>query len=185
MMPYPTHINIVLSESAGFKTEFGLLLQQQHVIGILDAVRNIILNWALKLEEEGILGEGFSFTQQEKAKAATTTTNINNFFAPVGNSQIQQSADNPTQIMINSELDIERVRDFVNSLKDSLGQLGLNGEQEAELRAEIQTIESQVASPKPKKSILRESLASAGRLLENTTANVAATLIAKLSGLTP
>jgi AbiTii-like protein len=185
MMPCPSHINRALSKGASFDTEFGLMLQQQSIVGVLDAVRNIVLNWALKLEEDGILGEGLSFTEQEKEKAAMTTSNVNNFYGPIGHSQIQQSADNPTQLMINSELDTEKARDFVKSLKDSLDQLGLNSEQEAELRAEIQTIESQVDSPKPKKFILREALASAGRLLENTTANVAATLIAKLSGLTP
>lgn len=36
---------------------------------ILGAVRNQVLNWALQLEKEGILGEGMSFTSQERQQA--------------------------------------------------------------------------------------------------------------------
>lgn len=32
------------------------------VVKIVDAVRTVVLNWALKLEEDGVVGEGMSFT---------------------------------------------------------------------------------------------------------------------------
>ena len=35
-------------------------------LGILDAVRNAILAWSLKLEADGIVGEGLSFSPKEK-----------------------------------------------------------------------------------------------------------------------
>jgi len=37
---------------------------------ILQAVRDVVLDWAIKLEQEGVLGEGHSFTDDEKEKAA-------------------------------------------------------------------------------------------------------------------
>jgi len=40
---------------------------------IFDAVRNRILDWTLQLEVAGILGEGMTFTAQEKGKAAAMT----------------------------------------------------------------------------------------------------------------
>jgi hypothetical protein len=52
--------------------------------GILDAVRTEILQWALKLEKNGILGEGLSFSAEEKKKAATVHFTTH-FHAPVGN----------------------------------------------------------------------------------------------------
>jgi AbiTii len=38
---------------------------------VLDAVRNTVLEWSLKLEEDGIIGEGMSFTLEEKQAAST------------------------------------------------------------------------------------------------------------------
>jgi hypothetical protein len=41
--------------------------------GILDAVRNKILDWALELESHGVLGEGMTFSAQERQAAASVT----------------------------------------------------------------------------------------------------------------
>jgi len=39
------------------------------IAAIVDNVRNTVLQWALKLEQEGIIGEGMSFSTKEKEKA--------------------------------------------------------------------------------------------------------------------
>lgn len=61
---------------------------------ILNAVRNIILQWALTLEKQGITGKGMSFTSEEKKIAQTSqAVHIENFFGNFGdinNSQITQ-----------------------------------------------------------------------------------------------
>jgi len=41
--------------------------------GILDAVQNKILDWALELEARGVLGEGMTFSAQERQAAASVT----------------------------------------------------------------------------------------------------------------
>jgi len=46
-----------------------LKLNRMAYVRIIDSVRNAILDWSLKLEEDGILGEGMSFTSQEKELA--------------------------------------------------------------------------------------------------------------------
>lgn len=43
------------------------------VESIFDAVRNQILDWTLTLEAQGILGEGMTFTEAEKGRAAAMT----------------------------------------------------------------------------------------------------------------
>jgi hypothetical protein len=64
-----------------------LILQKNSLVGILDAVRNTILDWTLKLEADGVLGEGMTFSQQEKKTATTNETNyhIGNFTGVLGN----------------------------------------------------------------------------------------------------
>ncbi len=46
-----------------------LRLNKLTYVRILDSVRNAILDWSLRLEKDGILGEGMSFTQREKEVA--------------------------------------------------------------------------------------------------------------------
>lgn len=54
-----------------------LIIDVSQLMAIQTKVRNIILNWSLKLEEEGILGKGLKFSDKEKEKVAAMT--VNNF----------------------------------------------------------------------------------------------------------
>ena len=51
--------------------------------GVLDAVRNIILEWTLRLESEGILGENMTFTVEERHRVSSTHLNIKNLISQV------------------------------------------------------------------------------------------------------
>ncbi|MGI9533388.1 MAG: hypothetical protein ACR2NW_00420, partial [Thermodesulfobacteriota bacterium] len=66
----------------GFDWPITLTISFASLVRIIDAVRNIILNWSLKLEEDGILGKGLTFTSKEKKVVDKTSYNITNFFAP-------------------------------------------------------------------------------------------------------
>jgi hypothetical protein len=52
---------------------------------VVDTVRNRLLEWALRLEEDGILGEGLVFTEQERSKASGGAINIGEFRGVLGN----------------------------------------------------------------------------------------------------
>jgi len=47
-----------------------LLLTQSSLHAIADSVRTMVLEWALKLEEEGITGDGMTFSDDDRKKAA-------------------------------------------------------------------------------------------------------------------
>lgn len=59
-------------------------------IGITNRIKNIILEWTLQLEEKNILGEGFSFTKEEKEKSKEVSSPIINIF---GNNNVVNSSD--------------------------------------------------------------------------------------------
>ncbi|HXF15322.1 MAG TPA: hypothetical protein VN517_19390 [Terriglobales bacterium] len=52
-------------------------LSRSSVSGILDAVRNMVLEWCLQLERNGILGEGLVFSGKEKEASAHSNYTIN------------------------------------------------------------------------------------------------------------
>jgi len=64
-----------------------LILQKTSLVGILNAVRNTILEWTLKLEADGVLGEGMTFSQTEKKTVMKNETNyhIGTFSGVLGN----------------------------------------------------------------------------------------------------
>ena len=75
-MPFDYRTEKDLMEAMKIPLRPTLIINNSEIYGIVDAVRNTILNWALKLEEEGILGEGMTFTNKEKDKAKEDS-NIN------------------------------------------------------------------------------------------------------------
>lgn len=65
------------------------------IVGILEQIRTHLLNWALQLEAEGVLGEGLTFSETEKRRAEMShSINIHNFQGVLGNvsdSNVQQN----------------------------------------------------------------------------------------------
>jgi hypothetical protein len=53
-----------------------MLVSKLEIQRIVQSVRDVVLDWAIKLEQEGVVGEGQSFTAEEKQKAADININI-------------------------------------------------------------------------------------------------------------
>jgi AbiTii len=52
------------------KTSVKISISKVSVEGVIESVRDIILDWALQLEENGVMGEGMTFSSNEKQIAA-------------------------------------------------------------------------------------------------------------------
>jgi hypothetical protein len=87
-------INDWLNKSTdGFETQFTFNTSKSEIYRILSTVRNKILDWALLLEENGIVGEGMTFTDAEKKKAQETqiiNNYTNNFYSGVSDVEVKQ-----------------------------------------------------------------------------------------------
>lgn len=168
-MRYPAEVERLLaSQFHGLIPE--LLIGQDKISGILDSVKNIVLDWSLRLEEDGIVGEGMSFSDKEK-QTASQITNVNYIGQMVG-SQLQQGTSNAVSYNADIKMDFEAIKILIEQLKEQLSTMSHVPEQKAELQAEIATIESQINSPKPKEGIIRETLQSIRRILEGGAGNL-------------
>ncbi len=65
-----------LIKSTGGNVPVKLRISSASIQRIVDAVKDIILRWALQLEKDGIVGEGISFSPQEKAIASNHSYQI-------------------------------------------------------------------------------------------------------------
>ncbi len=66
------------------------------IVTIIDRVRNMVLDWAVGLERQGIMGEGLSFSVAEKEKAASVgqTITIGTLYGGMNNASV--TGDNNT-----------------------------------------------------------------------------------------
>jgi len=80
----------------------------------------------------------------------------------VTGSTIQQGDHNTATV--NYQSDVRRVIDEIKSVMNAAK---LTADAKDELKAEVETVEAQVKSPRPKHAIIRESFVSARRILEH------------------
>jgi len=107
--------------------------------GIVDAVRNTVLEWSLRLEEQGILGEGMRFSPEEKAIAMSNPSihiggNFQGILGDVSGSTVSQS--------LNMSI---KAGDF-NGLKQRLTEAGITPDDLLSLKVALE------ADPKPNSS---------------------------------
>jgi hypothetical protein len=149
------------------------------IANVLGAVRNTVLNWALQLEADGVLGEGLAFSDSEVEVAAKQGYNMNNFYGPVGQAQIQQATRGSAQF----QLDLDSIRQVVDDIEKQLDSLQLEADEQAEIRAELDTVRAQLASPRPKPGVIVQGLATVSRVLESAAGGAAAYLVVEIGKL--
>lgn len=134
-------------------------INKYQIQGILDQTRNTILQWALALEEKGIIGEGLSFSNDEMNSARQTAVFVENLFHGVRDSQIQQGTVLSVQ-NYDKTIDSDLILSILGELKSRQSELDLEDEVLAELNKNVEAIQSQFKSTDPQNSIVAENLAS-------------------------
>ena len=75
----------LLMSGQRFPLEPVRIIGRNKLASVIDTVRTTVLEWALKLEAEGIVGQGMTFSEEEKRKAAISTEiHITNFQGVLG-----------------------------------------------------------------------------------------------------
>lgn len=163
---------------------YALHIPTTAVKDIEEKVKNTILEWTLKLESEGIVGENMVFSETEKDSAVNIPQTVNNYY---GNTSVINSPSDNVQIMSGSENTVtfsyDKVKDVVDAVEKSIGESDLSKddmETAAELLADIK---SKIEEEK-KPHILKSALVGLKDFLINIGANVTAGLIQmKMQGL--
>ena len=183
VVPFNDYTKNNLMSSMDIPLEPSLLVSDTQLYKILEGVRNEILNWSLDLESKGIIGDGMSFSKEEKKAASKISYHVTNNIGSMSNSQLQQDSPYSSQ-NLNVNIAGVELGDFIKELKASLNDLELEADEKAELKAEVLTLEHQLASPKPKDIIISESLKSTRSILEGITSSVlAAGLLSQLASI--
>ncbi|RRN75989.1 hypothetical protein [Agrobacterium deltaense] len=153
------------------------------LVGIIDKVRNMVLDWAIELEKSGVKGEGMSFKQEEKIAAqsnpAITIGTVGNFVGVIG-------SHNNVRDIVGGSINITRVRDLAQQLRLSHNTLVAAGADGNTLSSAVDGLIIETEKSEPDAGRLRGLLTDARSALAGAAGNLMAsgalTLISSLLG---
>ena len=122
---YPLETIEMIQKGLNCESRPFLSVEPSEFKNILDTVKNTILEWTLRLQDDGIMGENFSFTENEK-NIANQNRNIYNLII------IQQ---------INIKLNKDEIFEKLSEIKKIIEDSSLLNDKKEEYNKNIQSIE--------------------------------------------
>lgn len=168
----------MLNKNARVPMHLKLFISRAAVEAIVEKVKNVILEWTLKLESEGILGEGMRFSDEEKASANLASQITNNFYATA--SVISAESD-AVQIVVGDQntlsFNYEEAQKTAKEISDAIREdKKLSAEDRTKALELLSDISAKIGG-KEKPSIIKSSLDGLKDFLINTGANLAAAYV--------
>jgi hypothetical protein len=119
---YAPELQAMLQKWLKFPGEFGCFIARSQILGIIDEVRNRVLEWALSLEKIGVKGVGMTFSDTEKQKAHSLSLHVENGNVTIQN--IGQSGGEANQATgSNAHLNIRSNDNSHSSVTNQRGEL--------------------------------------------------------------
>lgn len=160
-------------------TDVRCLLNRSQVLGIPSQVRNKILDWSLRLEKAGVLGDGLSFSQRERERAHNVSINVHGNVENLSNViDVGQGANVATQQSSATTIDVKALAALAKELREHLDAL-VSADQRLQFANQIDLVETEVASAAPNPSKLRHALTAMQRLVRDVSVGAGASLLAK------
>ncbi|MFC6842077.1 hypothetical protein [Xanthomonas theicola] len=164
----------LMQSTVGVRMRPFQVISKPQIAGIVEAVRQRVLDWLLDLEAKGVLGEGLSFNEPGKQIVSQQSYNFQNLTS--SQIQINTEGSQQNQGLHDTPALGALIRLLEDALRNDVGILDPTGE----LRADVQTLKAQASSPKPKWDIIKATAKSMKSVLENAAGSVIAVQAAPL-----
>lgn len=162
---------------------YALHISGASVVDIVEKVKNTILEWTLKLEEEGVLGEGMRFSDEEKQMAKNMPQTVNNYY---GATNVINGPSKGMQIVSGNEnvsFSYDKANTAVSEIETAISQESLQSEDKDAALEMLSEIRDKISQEK-KPSVIKALLVGLKDFLINAGGSLAAGLIqAKIQGL--
>jgi hypothetical protein len=164
-----------LRNVTGFDFEFITAMSASDVVGILDSVRNALLDWALKLEKSGVKGEGMSFSDDERKRAHETQAvynigTIGTFTGNMGSGSGNFSVEGNTVNVMSTAA----IESLVRKIRDNETQLGLEPESARELHEALDGLQTEIKATQPSAKRINGFLTSIRGIAEKAAGSLVA-----------
>ena len=138
--------------------KYALHLSGPAVGDIIEKVKNAVLEWTIKLEAEGILGEGMQFNSTEKETAKRIPQTIHNYY---GNTNVINSSVEHSAIVAGSgnavDFTFEKAKDAIAEIESAMDQDGILKENHDVAMEMLSEIKEKIAQQK-RPSVIKSAL---------------------------
>ncbi len=174
-IPLTAKAKQLLMRATGFDEDFTIMVNASAVDGILDAVRNALLEWALKLEKSGIKGSGVSFSSDERKKAheAQAVYNIGTIGTFTGNMGSGSGNFTVEGNIVNADSK-GAIEGLIGRIRSNEAQLGLEPPSAKELDKALDGLQHEIQRPDPRANRVREFLGSIRNIAEGAVGSLVA-----------
>jgi len=174
-VPLSAEAQRLIRDATGFDFEFTTAMSANEVVGILDAIRNALLDWSLKMEKLGVKGEGMSFSDDERKRAHETQAiynigKIETFTGNMGSGSGHFSVEGNT-VNVTYKAAIESL---VRKIRDNEAQLGLEPESTRELHEALDGLQTEIKATQPSAKRINGFLASVRGIAEKAAGSLVA-----------
>jgi hypothetical protein len=174
--PFGAELVEMICQSMGVSpTQVVLRVDQAQLIGIIDVVRNGVLEWSLKLEKAGILGQGIAFSHAEKEKAhqGSVLYQIGSIAHFAGNLGPASGHSTIAPVQKNSNIAPPSLSEMLAYLRQQGMSLNLTPKDQTEFEAAIAEAEAASGPGQPDPGRIARALTSLRGLASQTTNKVA------------
>lgn len=165
-------------------TRFALYLSPSAIKDIVEKVKTTVLEWTIKLEENGIMGEGMQFNYDEKQTAKKIPQPINNYYGSTNiiNAPIESSAiiaGNNNSLMFT----YDKANNAISQIESSLNNEAISDEDKESAMELLSEIKEKVSNQK-KPTIIKSAFTGLKDFLIGVGASATVAIIqAKMQGL--
>lgn len=181
---YPPELSIKICSLVRTPTymEIAVFISTYRITETVEQVRNCLLEWTLKLEEKGIMGENMAFNEVESASAKDIPQQVNNYYGTVIHGNVSDSqivSGNNNSATYNAAT----VADVVKEIRESLEKEKISGDDMESAHELLNELSDKLEQGK-KPGIIKAALIGLKDFALAAGANVTAALItAKMQGL--
>jgi len=157
--------------SGGGQASYALFIDRAQLSGVLSAVRNLVLDWAINLERAGIKGDGMSFSEKEKkiaeSSSSITIGTINSLVGSIGN-------HNSVGSITVGTISIDAAKSVVSQIRANASTLADLTANPASFNERLQRVEQELKSAKPDPSLVKALLTDIRATLSGAAGNLIA-----------
>lgn len=182
-VPFPLELQHIVWDLAGNNWPLRWALGSGQLHGLVEAVRNRIMQWALDLETGGVLGGDFQFTLIERNAAMSITNNFTN--SNIGNvGDVLHGGQVSVNQSVSNLIEIDKVAAFLDQVSGAM--TALPTEVRSAVAEPITALNSEIKTSIPNQNKIKVALMSIRTICEGATGNLVAsgvvTAIASLLG---
>lgn len=156
---YPSEWAAKIRQAIHFITAIHIKLNIPQIANIINSVRNIILDWTMKMENQGVLGANLTFSEEERAKSsAVTAQTINNIHIAQVGSFVQQAENSVVQGGVDSALNLNGVHHLIKQVEQLLPAAELPSSIKENTEIALEELKQATTTSLPDKGRVRKAL---------------------------